>query len=65
MKHTQYIIAALAAAVLAGCASLSKTGVTKERFGAMPDGRPVSIFTLKNGRGAEAASLNTGASSCR
>jgi len=56
--HSQQILvsAVLGALVLAGCASNApeKDSITKASFGQMPDGRPVSIFTLRNAKGAEA-----------
>jgi aldose 1-epimerase len=55
MKLTNLSLGALVALVLAGCAS-SPTGpnVSKAHFGTMPDGREVSLYTLKNSKGAEA-----------
>lgn len=35
--------------------------VTRERFGAMPDGKPVDVFTLANGRGVRMRLLTYGA----
>jgi aldose 1-epimerase len=56
MKHVSIALAAVL--ILAGCASSSTSpgasGISQMHFGAMPDGRKVSIFTLKNSRGAEA-----------
>ena len=48
------LAAAAAAALLATGASSPPASVTKTNFGAMPDGRPVAIYTLKNAKGAEA-----------
>jgi aldose 1-epimerase len=56
MKHTQLFLAGgVALLVSAGCASsISNPPSAKAHFGAMPDGREVSIYTLKNAKGAEA-----------
>jgi len=55
MKHLKFPFLALAAFALAGCASSSTSlNISKEHFGAMPDGQEVSIYTLKNAKGAEA-----------
>jgi aldose 1-epimerase len=48
------LAAAAAAALFAAGASSPPPSVTKTNFGAMPDGRPVAIYTLKNAKGAEA-----------
>lgn len=52
----KFIGAALGALFIAGCASNTPSAgsITGAPFGDMPDGRPVTIFTLKNSRGAEA-----------
>jgi aldose 1-epimerase len=50
-------------ACLAGCVSTSPSGndrVTKEPFGQTKDGTPVSLFTLRNSKGAEARISNYG-----
>jgi aldose 1-epimerase len=49
--------------LLTGCASLSKSSngtISKASFGTMPDGTPVSIYTLRNARGMEARILTYG-----
>jgi len=57
------LLSATAAALwLAGCASPSKWpgSVAKTPFGNAPDGTPVDIYTLRNGRGCEARICNYG-----
>jgi aldose 1-epimerase len=52
----------LLAAGLAGCASTSSAPiqVSRKPFGQMPDGRDVSLFSLRNTKGAEALISNYG-----
>ena len=52
----------VAAAVLIGCSSVSSshTQVTQQPFGKTKDGQAVSLFTLRNGHGAEARISNYG-----
>jgi aldose 1-epimerase len=63
---TFLLFAGLAAICLAGCASPSDTGggtvstVTKAPFGNAPDGTPVDLYTLRNGKGCEARICNYG-----
>ncbi len=50
-------------AFLTGCASLSQSSngtIGKAPFGTMPDGTPVTIYTLRNASGMEARILNYG-----
>ena len=50
-------------ALLTGCASLSQSSngtIRKAPFGTMPDGTPVTIYTLRNASGMEARILNYG-----
>jgi aldose 1-epimerase len=58
------LIAGLAGvACLVGCVSLSPSGndrVSKEPFGQTKEGTPVSLFTLRNSKGAEARISNYG-----
>lgn len=62
------VSAILGAVLLAGCASpntsapasSSVTVITRQRFGQMPDGTPVELFTLSNGKGVEAQICNYG-----
>ncbi len=63
MTHKpQIILLALIAALL--CASSQaqskQAAVTKESFGQLPDGTPVDLFTLTNGRGMQARITNYG-----
>jgi aldose 1-epimerase len=61
MKHTQFSLVGLVSLILAGCASSpSQSNITKAPFGTMPDGREVSIYTLKNAKGAEARIMTYG-----
>jgi aldose 1-epimerase len=65
MKNiTQFLLLAVAGLVAAGfvgCASMPDTGIVhKARFGKMPDGTPVEIYTLRNSRGMEARILTYG-----
>jgi aldose 1-epimerase len=57
--------AAMAGAIgLSSCSKptteMSTTKVTKSEFGKMPDGAPVSLFTLTNAKGAEARIIEYG-----
>ena len=54
--------AGLGVACLVGCATMSKSSgtISKAPFGAMPDGTPVEIYTLRNAKGAEARILTYG-----
>lgn len=59
MKHTLiYSISAVAlAAIVAGCCHTSmanKGTITRAPFGALPDGRKVELYTLRNAKGMEA-----------
>ena len=50
-------------AFITGCASLSQSSngtIRKASFGTMPDGTPVTIYTLRNASGMEARILNYG-----
>jgi aldose 1-epimerase len=65
MKKTQLIMlaaAGLGSALLVGCATMSNTNssVTKADFGRTPDGTPVEIYTLRNGKGMEADIMTYG-----
>ena len=60
---TMLAAAGLTAALLAGCASMGGSAgdsITQAPFGAMKDGRPVEIYTLKNAKGAEARIMTYG-----
>ncbi|HEU5072166.1 MAG TPA: aldose epimerase family protein [Verrucomicrobiae bacterium] len=50
------------AGALAGCASLSSTtgSVSQRPFGTSPDGKPVTLYTLRNANGVEAEICNYG-----
>lgn len=51
------------AALLAGCAtsgSSSSGSITHQPFGSTPDGQPVELYTLRNGKGAEATIMTYG-----
>ena len=55
----------LSAAVLVGCTNVSKTSQQKGQiivkpFGQTPDGSPISLYTLRNNKGAEAGICNYG-----
>src|SRR5215831_13408078 len=62
------ISAVITALLWAGCASPSSSSsgttsvgvITRQRFGQMPDGTPVELFTLPNSKGAEAQICNYG-----
>jgi aldose 1-epimerase len=55
------VVAIASAACLIGCApALSKVQISKESFGAAPDGTPVDIYTLRNAKGFEAKITNYG-----
>ena len=66
MNHhiTQAMAAGLLAAFLAGCASMSTSNssstITKAAFGKTPDGTPVEIYTLRNGKEMEARIMTYG-----
>ena len=57
-------VAGLGAACLVGCATLCPrqihTSITKADFGKTPDGKAVEIYTLRNGKGAEARIMTYG-----
>jgi len=61
-----FITAGLMAAGLVGCANMSKTSapamdtITRAPFGKTPDGVPVDIYTLRNGKGMEARIMTYG-----
>jgi aldose 1-epimerase len=56
------VAAGLAVLCLVGCAGMStKNGtITKSAFGALPDGRPVELYTLRNAHGAEVSIMTYG-----
>src|SRR5690348_5829609 len=67
MRNNQWCTSIAAGIVCAlfvtGCASISKspnTAITKSPFGTMPDGTPVSVYTLRNANGMEARILTYG-----
>lgn len=66
MKTRQIIevaATALAALGMLSCASDSKSNnsmITKSSFGAMPDGTPIELYTLRNSKGAEADIMTYG-----
>lgn len=59
--HSLLLLSVLAGA-LAGCASLSSTtgSVSQRPFGTSPDGKPVTLYTLRNANGVEAEISNYG-----
>src|SRR5690349_12612402 len=56
------LVAALLAAGFTGCSTTHpKSGdITSAPFGQMPDGTPVTLYTLKNGKGVTATICNYG-----
>jgi aldose 1-epimerase len=67
MKHRyqwlQILSVSLGAACLVGCASVSSPrnkGVSQQPFGQTKDGTPVELYTIRNGKGAEARISNYG-----
>jgi len=52
----------VAAMVLAGCTTMHspKASISEAPFGKLPDGTPVSLFTLRNAKGAEVRIMNYG-----
>lgn len=56
--------AAVGVAILAGCSTTTPTAgrtlIPARPFGAAPDGRPVTLYTLRNSRGVEAQICNYG-----
>ncbi|HLZ54324.1 MAG TPA: aldose epimerase family protein [Verrucomicrobiae bacterium] len=66
LLSTAMMLAGLGVVCLTGCTSVSKSGstskgtVTEAPFGAMPDGTPVQIYTLRNSKGAEARIMTYG-----
>jgi aldose 1-epimerase len=57
------LLSSLAALPLAGCAArvAGRPGVTEQMFGQMPDGSPVTLYTLSNGTGASLRVMTYGA----
>lgn len=57
------LLSSLAALPLAGCATRvsGRPGVTVQVFGQMPDGSPVTLYTLSNGTGASLRVMTYGA----
>jgi len=57
-----YVGVLFGAILLTGCANRTagRGSVTSALFGTMPDGRPVTIYTLRNARGAEARIMDYG-----
>lgn len=51
-----------AAFIVAGCSTSGPSGggITESPFGTMPDGTPITLYTLRNARGAEANICNYG-----
>lgn len=68
MKRIPIALTLLMAGLLAGCKTESESGsasgragsITQEKFGSLPDGRDVTIYTLRNGKGMEARIMNYG-----
>jgi aldose 1-epimerase len=64
MRLIAHVSAAVAAASLVGCASVSNSGssgsITEAPFGNMPDGRPIELYTLRNSHGMEAKIMTYG-----
>lgn len=56
------LILSVSVGLLAGCASVpkSKEGISRASFGTLPDGTPISIYTLRNANGMEARILTYG-----
>lgn len=64
MLTRRHLLAGLGALPLAGCAVLPPrpgAGVVSGGFGTLPDGAAVTLYTLTNGRGAEARVMTYGA----
>lgn len=64
MVTRRHLLTALGALPLAGCAGVPRTDrgrVVASPFGTLPDGAPVTLYTLTNGRGAEARVMTYGA----
>ena len=61
-SRTTLAIAGLCAACLVGCAGMpdSRATIASAPFGAVPDGTPVEIYTLRNSRGMEAGIMTYG-----
>src|SRR5687768_12700616 len=51
---------AIVCAAITGAGQTSKTGVQREAFGKMPDGKPVERFTLTNANGVELKAISYG-----
>ena len=51
---------AIVCTVITGAGQTSKTGVKREPFGKMPDGKPVERFTLTNANGVELKAISYG-----
>jgi len=49
-----------AGVILAGCKTHSGGGIPQEKFGALPDGRDVTIYTLRNAKGMQVRIMNYG-----
>ncbi|MFV3128560.1 aldose epimerase family protein [Niveispirillum sp. KHB5.9] len=64
MFSRRSLLASLAALPLAGCAGRlsGRAGVVAETFGTLPDGQPVTLYTLTNGSGASLRAMTYGAS---
>jgi aldose 1-epimerase len=63
MKPALAFLAVLTALTTCSCSTsttMTNATVKKTEFGKMPDGTPVSIFTLTNGKGAEARIMEYG-----
>ncbi len=56
------IMIILLAAMVVSCTSAKENEITKENFGAAPDGSPVYIYTMKNSNGMTVKLTNYGAS---
>ena len=54
------LVGALAFAVLAGCSTKEPSTMQKQPWGKTPDGTDVTLYTLANGKGMEAAITNYG-----
>jgi aldose 1-epimerase len=66
IRHIVWLGLGIGVAALAGCCSTSEKpakvagSITKSAFGTMPDGQAVELYTLRNGKGAEASIMTYG-----
>jgi aldose 1-epimerase len=61
MNKTMALTVLAAGVILAGCKSSSGGGgIPQQKFGALPDGREVTLYTLRNAKGMEVRIMNYG-----